>query len=53
MPLIPAIRRQRQVDLSELETSLVYRVAGQLGLYLVLKKINKQFQKSSGLELRA
>ena len=27
MPLIPALRRQRQVDLCELEASLVYRVS--------------------------
>ena len=26
MPLIPALRMQRQANLSELETSLVYRV---------------------------
>ena len=26
MPLIPALRRQRQMDLCEFETSLVYKV---------------------------
>jgi hypothetical protein len=32
MPLISALRRQRQVDLCEFEASLVYRVPGPLGL---------------------
>ena len=27
MPLIPALRRQRQVDLQEFEASLVYRAS--------------------------
>ena len=27
MPLLPAIRRQKQMDLFEFETSLVYRVS--------------------------
>ena len=27
MPLIPALRRKRQVDLSEFEASLVYKVS--------------------------
>ena len=27
MPLIPALRRQREVDISEFEASLVYRVS--------------------------
>ena len=29
MPLIPALRRQRQVGLCELEASLVYSIPGQ------------------------
>ena len=31
MPLIPALRRQRQVDLYEFEASLVYRVNSRTG----------------------
>lgn len=31
--LIPAVRRQKKVDLCELETSLVYRVSGQPWLH--------------------
>ena len=30
MPLIPALRRQRQEDLCELEISLVYRVSSRM-----------------------
>jgi hypothetical protein len=30
MPLIPALRRQRQVGLCEFETSLVYRVSSKI-----------------------
>jgi hypothetical protein len=33
MPLILALRRQRQVDFCEFEASLVYRVLGQLTLH--------------------
>jgi hypothetical protein len=33
MPLMPALGRQRQEDLCEFETSLVYRVPGQLRLH--------------------
>jgi hypothetical protein len=33
MPLIPALGRQRQVDVCEFETRLIYRVAGQPGLH--------------------
>jgi hypothetical protein len=50
MPLIPVLRRQRQVDLCELEASLVYRVSFRIGSAviernLVLKKTkqNKKF----------
>ncbi|EGW12670.1 hypothetical protein I79_021887 [Cricetulus griseus] len=31
MPLIPALRRQRQADLCEFEASLVYRASARIG----------------------
>ena len=44
--LIPALRRQRQVDLCELEASLVYRVSSRTARAIqrnpVLKKKTKQ-----------
>jgi hypothetical protein len=33
MPLIPTLRRQKQVDLCEFKVSLVYKVPGQPGLH--------------------
>lgn len=33
MPLIPLLRKQRRMELWELEANLVYRVAGQQGLH--------------------
>jgi hypothetical protein len=45
MPLIPALGRQRQVDLCELEASLVYRVSSRTASAIqrnpVMKKQNK------------
>ena len=46
MPLIPALRRQRQVDFCEFEASLVYRVssrtAGAVTQRKSVSKTNKQ-----------
>jgi hypothetical protein len=43
MPLIPAIRRQRQADLCEFEASLFYRLPGQTYTEkLCLEKQNKK-----------
>ena len=45
MPLIPALRKQRQADLSEFEASLVYRVPGQPECYTVKPCLRKQTNK--------
>ena len=43
MPLIPALRRQRQEELGEFEISLVYIVPGQPGLHSkTLSQTNKR-----------
>ena len=51
-PLIPAVRRQKQVDFCEFKASLVYKVSpGEAGLVilktLVLKKQNKTKQQTN------
>ena len=51
MPLIPALRRQRQVDLSEFEASLVYKgLPGQPRLHResVSRKTKQKSVKQSG-----
>ena len=56
MPLIPALRRQRQLDLCEFEASLVYRVSSSTvkatQRNVVSKQTNKQTNKQvfGGLE---
>jgi hypothetical protein len=50
MPLIPTLQRERQVDLCELEASLVYRVSSRtaraIERNLVSKQTNKQTNKT-------
>ena len=41
MPLIPALRRQRQIDLCEFKASLVYRVSSRTERNPVLENSNK------------
>ena len=50
MPLIPAIRRQRQVGLCEFEASLVYRVSSRTDSIVTGNPVsrNKQTKKIIG-----
>ena len=44
MPLIPALRRQRQVDLCEFEASLVYRVSSRTARATQRNPVKKVFE---------
>jgi hypothetical protein len=45
MPLIPALRRQREVDISEFEASLVYRVSSRTARATQRNPVSKKKQK--------
>ena len=55
MPLIPAVRRQRQVDVCEFEASLVYRVSSRTARATernpVLKKKTKPNQNKTKIKM--
>jgi hypothetical protein len=47
-PLIPALERQRQVDLCEFKASLVYRVNSRISKATVKASFNKQASRKGG-----
>lgn len=46
MPLIPVLRRQRQVDLREFEATLVYRDSSREYIYILFLRIGVTAQQS-------
>jgi hypothetical protein len=54
-PLIPALRRQKQVDLCEFKVNLVYRAISRIARTtqrnLISKQTNKQTNKQANMKL--
>jgi hypothetical protein len=48
MPLVPALKRQRQVDLSESEASLVYRASSRRAKAAQRNSISRLKKKKKG-----